>query len=130
MLEIGFNAGGQSPGPGGNGITWGTVWGGSHPGPWYSDPRPLLINLIKNFGNPPDYIAGMTGTSTQADILTNFPLWLANTFTSIQTSIVNATEEIGIFVIALVIITLGVFVLFREQITGLGKKAGEAAILA
>jgi len=124
MLELGFNAGGASQGPGGNQVTWGTVWGPAHPGPWVSDPRPMLKALINNYGNPPDYTGDLSGASD------NLPLFLTNLWNGIQATITQLLKDVAVFLIAITLIILGIFLLFRNEIASSVKTARSAAIIA
>lgn len=70
--------------------------------------------------------ASGTPTSTTADsvssALSSLPFGLGSVITSVQTTFVNAVEEIGIFLLAIIIIVLGVIILNTDEIQGLSHK--------
>lgn len=115
-VEIGFNP------------NWGGVWGVNHPGPWVTDPRPLIYALMQT-GDPgnPAAIA-----------------WQGTTNPDGTTTVANATpvvasfgEKVGLFVVALVLVLFGLYILFQKEFnstvskTGKAlKKAAETAVLA
>lgn len=65
-----------------------------------------------------------SGSSTPAtnSALSGLPFNIGQAITSIQQTFVNAAEEIGIFLLAISIIILGVFILNSSEIKGLSKK--------
>lgn len=109
--EMGFNA------------DWGGIWGTNHPGPWAVDPRPMLAVLLN--GQAPsgqsstpgtgatDIISG-GGTSSPPVVGTNnLPDWAI---------------KIGLFVFALTLFLLGIWLLFKEQIKAGSGKAKDIAL--
>jgi hypothetical protein len=54
--------------------------------------------------------------------LQNLPYGIGGAISSIQTTLVNAVEEIGVFILAIVVIILGIYILNTDEIKGLSKK--------
>lgn len=83
MLEIGFNA------------NWGTIWGTNHPGPWYTDPRPLVKNLV--MAGPPGNVSGSVGGASSG---LSFSSGIAGTYVplldQVHATLVNAPGFYGI----------------------------------
>ena len=108
--EMGFNA------------QWGTIWGTNHPGPWIPDPRPWLAGLMN--GSAPlgsvnsngtggtDIISGGAG-GTQVVGTNNLPDWAI---------------KVGLFVFALTLTLLGIWLLFKQQIKAGANKAKNVAL--
>ena len=67
-----------------------------------------------------------SGTSSVAGVtnsaLSSLPFGLGGAITSVQQTLVNAVEEIGIFLLAIIIIILGVIILNTDEIKGLSHK--------
>src|SRR6266702_3014202 len=97
--EMGFNA------------NWGTIWGTNHPGPWASDPRPMLKALMTD----------NSVSSAPTDSTTFNPLDPTTYFTSMVPTLKSWGEYIAIFLIASVLIVIG-FVLLNEQAVGKAVK--------
>lgn len=70
--------------------------------------------------------AGAGGTSSG---LAGLPFGIGGAISYLQQAFVNMAEEIGIFLLALMLIILGVILLAGKQIEGAAKRAGEAAVL-
>lgn len=107
------------------------VWGSQCPQCTSKQPNldPRIVLRALNNGTLPE---GGTPTSSGTD-LSSLPFGLGGVVTGLQGSIVNFTEETGIFIIALVLIILGVMILASKQIReGIhtGVKAGEVGLLA
>lgn len=91
-IEMGFNA------------MWGGVWGTNHPGPWVKDPRPWLNAILDNADAPPP---GATTGATPNPITDPIgSLWATAAPTVMQWG-----EYIAIFVIAIILIVIGFFLL-------------------
>jgi hypothetical protein len=63
-----------------------------------------------------------TSASSANSAFASLPFGIGGAITSIQTTLVNAVEEIGIFLLAIVIIVLGVIILNTDEIKGLSHK--------
>jgi hypothetical protein len=63
-------------------------------------------------------VPSSTGTSTFSVL----PFGLGDIIPSVQKTLVNAVEEIGIFFLAVIVIILGVIILNTDEIKGLSKK--------
>ncbi len=110
MLEMGFNA------------NWGTIWGGSHPAAWVTDPRPLLKNLVNAFtgGSPltstsptsgAGSISGAPSSGGNTTYPSSCPPWdLACSAASFFSS--NTVRQVGLLFIALILLLVGLQVLF------------------
>lgn len=105
------------------------------------DPRLILNALRAGSGIPTGASANITSQGqAQINAQNSFgalPFGIGNAIVSLQQSLVNMLQEIGIFLIALVIIILGVMLLWGKQITGFvegsaqkGAKAAEVAAVA
>ncbi len=110
--EIGFNA------------NWGSPWGRNHPGPWVSDPRPWINALLT--GNPPSGspITQTSGASNGSNSGTSTaispgPAWVSQ--------LSGEGIKIGLFLLALVLVGFGFYLLFTKQINGMAKKGVNAA---
>lgn len=110
--ELGFNS------------RWGGVWGTNHPGPWVADPRPWLNAILSGSGGAPP-ATGTAPTSASAPgglsldpmtILVNF--WTATAAPRLKVW----GEYIAIFLIAVVLIIVGFFLLNGQAATQLAKK--------
>lgn len=67
--------------------------------------------------------SGSTGGTSPTNVaLASLPFGLGGAITSVQQTFVNAVEEIGIFLLAIVIIILGVIILNTDEIKGLSKQ--------
>lgn len=62
--------------------------------------------------------------------LTGLPFGIGGAIGALEQSFVNLSEEVGVFVLALLLIILGVILLAGKQIRGVAEKAGEGALLA
>ncbi len=112
-IEMGFNP------------AWGGVWGGqwgspgnanptaNHPGPWVRDPRLWLAALMT--GNPSPVSASGTSSTSPLDPIGSF--WSLASPTLIQWG-----EYIAIFLIAIVLVLVGFFLLSGETPAGLARK--------
>lgn len=93
--EMGFNA------------NWGGIWGTNHPAPWAVDPRPMLAVLLNGQAPTGQPTTPETGGTSNAVGTNNLPDWAI---------------KVGLFVFALTLFLLGIWLLFKEQIkTGVGK---------
>lgn len=107
--EMGFNA------------NWGGIWGNSHPGPWAIDPRPMLAALLNeqaptgqqnsNLTGGTDLVPGTGGAPVVG--VNNLPDWAI---------------KVGLFIFALALFLLGIWLLFKQQIVTGAKKAGAIAL--
>lgn len=111
-VELGFNAG------------WCCAWGNpnAHPDKWYTDPRPLLKALINQHPNPtvlaPNGTPVATNTGLNANAIASGscnPWDLACLFGQVHDQLVSFAEHIAIFVLALVLIAIGFFLLAEKQ---------------
>lgn len=105
-------------------------WGGSSfnlnaTGDKRLDPRILLNSVRSGAPIPQSTGGGSTGGGTG---LSGLPFGLGGAISIVETSIVNLTEEIGVFLIALLIIGLGVFLLAQRQIEGAAKTGVKAGM--
>ena len=100
-LEMGFNA------------NWGGVWGVQHPGAWATDPRPMLAALMGSTTDIP-----YAGTNPSGSMLGGIDLSGLSAF----------GEPIAVFIIALALIIVGLFLLAGKQIVEGGKLAGKVAL--
>jgi Lysozyme like domain len=69
--------------------------------------------------------SGVTSTSTGTNVnsaLSSLPYGIGGAIVAVQTTLVNAVEEIGIFLLAIIIIILGVIILNTDEIKGLSHK--------
>jgi hypothetical protein len=83
-LEMGLNA------------NWGTIWGPSpHPNAWSDDPRPAIASLMQNGGLT---VAGLANPSSGGS-------------SDISTFVASIGPKIGLFVIALVLVVSGFFLM-------------------
>lgn len=111
---------------------WGTIWGTNHPGPWATDPRPMILALMNQgapaqTGNLPlNAPVGVTlpnnQTSTLGNNLNGFNL--GNLF-NINPS---GLQQFMLAVFGGVIILVGIIVLFLNSDTG--KKTTKVAVEA
>ena len=95
------------------------------------DPRIILNALRSGSGLPVGASASGGGSG-----LSGLPFGIGGAIGAVETTVTNLSEEIGVFIIALAIIALGVFLLAQRQIEGAAKtgikagvKAGEVAAL-
>lgn len=86
------------------------------------DPRIVLNALRAGKGVPTD------GSSSGA--LSSLPFGIGGAVTYLEQSFTNFAEEVGIFLLALMLIILGVILLAGKQIKEATIKAGEVAALA
>lgn len=110
-------------------LTPDTTWGGSSFNlNAKGDPRlnPLQLLDPARAGQPlPQSTSDTTGTG-----VTGLPFGIGSAITSLEQSFVNFSEEVGVFILALMLIILGVILLAGKQIKGIAEKAGETAVLA
>ena len=109
-VELGFNSG------------WGGPWGSNHPDKWYTDPRPLLKALINQHPNPTVVnpngtpVAANTGLNANAVASGSCNPWdFGCLFGQVHDQLVSFAEHIAIFVLALVLIAIGFFLLAETQ---------------
>lgn len=102
--EVGFNA------------KWGGIWGDNHPGPWFLDPRPLLAALLTQTPINPALL-NSTNVSMQAGgqtpVTNNLPDW---------------SIKVGLFLLALILLALGTWILFKKQIVAGTKRVVNAGV--
>jgi len=117
MLEMGFNA------------NWGGIWGASHPGPWATDPRPMLKALLQE--GPPASLGGQptVGTLAYTTGSTNAfdPTGIGAIWSSIQ-----ANLQRGMFgALGVGFVVLGAVVLTKSEgsIVNTAKTAAKVALL-
>lgn len=120
--EMGFNA------------DWGGIWGVNHPGAWQVDPRPMLGAMLgqgapATLGGQPTITGNPSAYSyaTGSDVTTN---------ASSSSQGPNPEQWFitgGLFLIALVLVLGGLYMLFHKQINGLvggtTKTAAKVAML-
>ena len=63
-----------------------------------------------------------TSTTSSNNAFSGLPFGIGGAISAVQTTLVNAVEEIGIFLLAIVIIILGVIILNTDEIKGLTHK--------
>lgn len=112
-VEMGFNA------------NWGGVWGINHPGPWATDPRPMLATLAQGAGNYQGPV-GTDGTTSSGGAAQpcgplDITCMLSGLWASLQGPLVSWGEHVAIFVLAAVLIVLGFFLLAEKQAMGAVK---------
>jgi hypothetical protein len=117
----------------GNSPSWGT---GSFPqgsGDPRFDPRQLLNAVRAGKGLPMD-TSGNTNNNNQQNntnnAYANLPFGIGGAITALQQSLINFAEESAVFLIALVLIILGVMLLAGKEIAGVTKKGVETAAIA
>ena len=103
--EMGFNA------------QWGGIWGESHPGPWVADPRPWLVSLLS--GVPSNFDPG--GAVNTGGVGSGGTVVGTNNLPSFGI-------KIGLFVFAFVLLGLGVWLLFKQQIKAGANKVKNVAL--
>ncbi len=98
------------------------------------DPH-LLLNPVRSGTLTIPQSTTTTGQTSQ-DVLSNIPI-IGGAFSALQSLFVNFVEEVGIFLLALVLVILGVMLLAGKQIGGFvegtthkAAQAGEVAAVA
>ena len=111
-VELGFNSG------------WGGPWGSNHPDKWYTDPRPLLKALVLQH---PNAAAGgqdagaSSSTANCPDYVSNAPL-IGLPLCAIYEALVNFGEHIAVFLLALVLLLVGIQLLRGQSVSNLVTK--------
>lgn len=67
-------------------------------------------------------VTSPTTSTTSNPAFSNLPWGLGGAIGAVQTTLVNAVEEIGVFLLAIVIIILGVIILNTDEIKGLSHR--------
>lgn len=127
-LEVGINP------------TWRGVWAGNTaPGPWITDPRPYLKALAQQGSTPPGTgrasTPGSPGSITPGTTITETAActppssWLnASDVTGyLHCQAVNFGEHIAVFLIGLLLIIGGVYLIGHKQIDTAAAKIGKSA---
>lgn len=119
---------------------WGQPWGVNHPGPWYTDPRPLILALMNeglpgtNPGSSNTQSTHIGSTNTTTSTGGNQLTTQTNTTTggssllSLIGSNVSGFEQFMIAIFAGIIILVGLIILFLH--TDTGKKTTKVAMEA
>ena len=110
-VELGFNS------------DWGGPWGSNHPAPWVTDPRPLLKALILQHPNAATD-SGTPPPSSNAhcpDYVSNAPL-IGLPLCAIYEALVSFGEHIAVFILALLLMLIGLQLLRDKPVSDLVTK--------
>ena len=118
IVEVGINA------------PWGGIWGtNSDPLKWFSDPRAALTKLAQT-GGPVVASQGSAAVSGGSTTSSSLPFGLDTIVASLQQSFTNFAEEAAVFIIALILIILGIMLLMGKQISGFVEDSAKVGAVA